>query len=168
MPVIFQTNRLLVRPLRPDDFEPFHEMQGNFKVMQYTTGRALTREENEAQFKGVIGRYAGPGNDFWVWAIAEQANGQFVGTCALIRNDKAEYEIGYRFLEKYWGRGYGKEITRGLIEYGLEQPGIEELVAYVNKDNIPSVKILDATFRFEKEFFNEEEGCMDRYYKISK
>lgn len=168
MQIIFGTKRLLVRPLHLNDFDPFHEMQGSFKVMQYTTGRALTREENKGQLNGVIERYDQPGNEFWVWAVEERSGGRFVGTCALIKNDKGEYEIGYRFLEKYWGNGFGKEITRGLIEYGLAQPGIEELVAYVNKENIPSVKILDATFRFEKEFFNEEEGCMDRYYKISK
>jgi len=167
MPPVFATPRLLVRNLNLDDLDAFHEMQGNLNVMKYTTGRSMTFDENKSGLQKVIAHYSQPGNDFWVWAVVTQA-GQFVGTCALIQNDKGEREIGYRFLERYWGHGYGKEITIGLIEYGLNHLDIEELVAYVDKKNIPSVKILDATFRLEKEYYNEEEKCVDRFYKISK
>jgi ribosomal-protein-alanine N-acetyltransferase len=168
MKPIFLTPRLYVRNLELTDLSTFHEMQGNLKVMQYTTGRAQTFEENKAELKRVIDCYTRSENDFWVWAVLEKGSGKFVGTCALIKNGKGENEIGYRFLESSWGNGYGKEITVGLIDYGLDQPDIEELVAYVDKENVASVKILDATFKLVKEYWNEEEGCVDRYYRIAR
>lgn len=167
METVFETPRLYVRKLRRIDLAPFHEMQGNIKVMLYTTGRAMTREENQVELLKVIDYYAKPDNDFWVWAVVQKSDDQFVGTCALVKNDKRENEIGYRFIERYWGKGYGKEISLGLIDYNLNRRGINEIVAYVNKANLASVKILDATFDFVKEFYNEKEECVDRYYKVS-
>ena len=168
MKPIFTTLRLIVRNLEWSDLDAFHEMQGNLNVMRYTTGRAMTREENMADLKRVIDCYDQPVNDFWVWAVIEKESGNFVGTCALVKNGKGEDEIGYRFLENSWGNGYGKEITLGLIDYSLKRTDIEELVAYVDKENVASVKILDATFNFIKEYWNEEERCVDRYYRIGK
>lgn len=166
--MIFETPRLQIRPLTIADLEPFHEMQGNTRVMQYTTGRAMTREENEKSLTQVIGAYAIPENTFRVWAVERKSDREFLGTCALILNEKGENEIGYRFLEKYWGNGYGKEIISGLIQYARDELRLESLVAYVSKKNIASVKLLDrSAFQFINEFFNEEENGIDRYYRLS-
>ena len=165
---VFSTSRMIVRKLELSDLPAFHEMQGNPKVMQYTTGRAATLDENRIDLQGVIASYSKPENDFWVWAILEKSKNQFVGTCALIKNEKGEREIGYRFLERFWGNGFGKEIAQGLIQFGLSHEGIDELVAYVDKENIASVRILDAAFEFVKEYFSEEEKCWERYYRTRK
>ena len=58
--MVFQTSRLLVRQLTYDDFEPFHEMQSNFNVMQYASGKAQSFEENKADLKKVINHYNTP------------------------------------------------------------------------------------------------------------
>lgn len=166
--MIFETERLIVRNLNMDDLAAFHEMQGNIKVMQYTTGKATTLEEDTAGLKEVIDFYDKQDNDFWVWAIVQKNDQQFVGTCALVKDDNQEDEIGYRFLERYWGNGYGKEVTKGLIAYAFNELKKEKLVAVVNKKNIASVKILDATFMFVKEFYNEQEQCVDRLYHLYK
>jgi [ribosomal protein S5]-alanine N-acetyltransferase len=166
---LFQTSRLSVRLLRAEDFEPFHEMQSNPEVMRYTTGRPLSKEENRQELARLIQRYAEPGNDFWVWAVIRKEDGAFAGTCALICNEQGEREIGYRFLQKYWGQGYGLEITQGLIDYAFGPGGVECLVAYVYKDNAASVSILERSrFRLVKEFFNEAENCLDRRYEVRK
>jgi [ribosomal protein S5]-alanine N-acetyltransferase len=166
---LFQTARLSVRPLQPDDFGPFHEMQSNLRVMRYTSGRAMSEEENRQELARLIKRYAEPGNDFWVWAVIRKADGAFAGTCALICNEQGEHEIGYRFIERYWGQGYGLEITEGLIDYAFGPVGLERLVAYVYTDNTPSVSILERSrFLLVKEFFNEAENCLDRQYEVRK
>ena len=166
---LFATSRLRVRHLQPEDFEPFHEMQGNQRVMQYTTGVAATAEEDRADLQRVIGYYNDPNNTFWVWAIESIPGGEFVGTCALIRNPQGENEIGYRLLERFWGNGYGREITDGLIDYALGERQLDHLVAYVNCENLASVRILEQSrFRFVREFYNEEERCMNRYYRIER
>ncbi|TNE61596.1 MAG: N-acetyltransferase [Bacteroidetes bacterium] len=167
--MVFETPRLLVRHLRPDDLSAFHEMQGNTNVMRYTTGRGMTPEENERELNRLIDRYTQPDNDFWVWAVEEKTAGAFIGTCALVVNHQQEQEIGFRFLEKYWGQGFGTEIARHLIDYAFSLPDVAEIVAYVHVDNLGSAKVLERSpLQFERTFFNTEENCMDRVYRLAR
>ncbi len=166
---LFETPRLLVRKICEKDFSSFHEMQGDAEVMRFTTGRPLTMEENRADLKKVIDHYESPDNEFWVWAVVRKEDLQFVGTCALIGSNEGENELGYRFLRRYWGQGFGAETLNGLISFAIEQYGVDRLVAYVNRENLASVRLLEQSLlTFEKEFFNKDENCYDRRYVWSR
>ncbi|NJN55195.1 MAG: GNAT family N-acetyltransferase, partial [Anaerolineae bacterium] len=54
MMVIFETNRLQVRPLTPTDFPAFQTMQGNANVMRYTTGIPLNPTESAHELDDII------------------------------------------------------------------------------------------------------------------
>lgn len=165
--MIFETKRLVVRKLTKDDFLPFHEMQNNPKVLKFVIGRGYTEEENRKQLVGCIDKYSIPDNDFWVWAIIRKSDNEFIGTCAVIGDeDEKSNEIGYRFLEKYWGNGYGNEICNELLDYCIDILKMKSVFATVDVRNIGSVKILDKSrLKFVKEFLNEER-VLDRYYKF--
>ncbi|MEL4307778.1 GNAT family N-acetyltransferase [Joostella sp. CR20] len=165
--MIFTTQRLTIRALTLSDLDLFHKMQNDQAVMKYVGGKTYSLEENKKDLLNILKFYKLPKNDFWVWAITLSATEQFIGTIALVRNEKDEYEIGYRLLKEHWRQGYGKEVTNGLIKYAFEVKKIKEIVAYVDKENVTSVRILDSTFNFIKEFYNEEDNCIDRYYKLS-
>ncbi len=139
--LIFETDRFLVRELLMSDLEPFHEMHSNINVMRYVRGAAMTREENEKELPELIEKYTQIDNDFWIYAIERRADNVFVGTVALVKDDENDDELGYRFLEKYWGMGYGQEICEGLITY-CKTIGFPKLVGYVADVNIASAKIL--------------------------
>ena len=163
--MIFKTERLLARRLQLTDLDAFHEMQSNPNVLRHVPGEPKDRAGNAQELAELIHKYDEPDNDFWIWAIEQKSDNDFVGTCAIVATEEGEMEIGYRFLERFWGRGYGKEIVDGLLEYGVERFG--RLVAYVGKENIASVKILDASaMEFVREYYNAAEKCMDRYYQI--
>jgi RimJ/RimL family protein N-acetyltransferase len=139
--MIFETERLIVRKLIFDDITAFHEMQSNPKVMQFATGEVKTLEAHSAELIDLISKYDLPNNDFWIYAIVRKTDNQFVGTVALVKEEKDD-EIGYRFLEKYWGNGYATETCKGLILY-CKQINIIKLIAYAVDENISSVKILE-------------------------
>lgn len=164
--MIFETERLIIRQLTPNDLEGFHDMQGNPKVMRHVGGKAMSLEENQQDLQEVINAYTTPNNNFWVWAVVRKPDGELLGTCALIVNEEKEDEIGFRFREKFWGHGYGQEISSALIQYGLTKMQKKTIVAYVDKANLASVKILEKEMNFEKEFYNEQEKCVDRKYII--
>lgn len=165
--MIFQTTRLLVRYLDFDDFEPFHEMQSNFNVMQYASGKAQTLEENKADLAKVINHYQEENNGFWVWAIERKSDHELIGTAAIIVDKKNEGEIGYRLLEKYWGNGYATEILNDLINYGLKKMQLKAIHANVDVRNIASVKMLDhSILKFIGKEWNEEFQSYDRLYRL--
>ncbi|MEM7454452.1 MAG: GNAT family N-acetyltransferase [Planctomycetota bacterium] len=166
--MIFKTKRLAVRHLEHDDFAPFHEMQSDDEVMRYTTdhgnGRGLDEAENRKQLEHCIECYGKPETNFLVWAIVDEAE-SFVGTCAIVRTDDGENEIGYRFLRSQWGRGFGTEITAGLIDYAIRELEMDSLYAIVDVRNLASVKILDrSSLTFDREVTNEY-GVTDRVYR---
>ncbi|MEO1262351.1 MAG: GNAT family N-acetyltransferase [Bacteroidota bacterium] len=160
--MIFETPRLIVRNLESADFSPFYQMQGNPNVMRYTTGRPDTEKEARNSLKKCMDHYALPDNDFWVWAIERKTDGAFVGTAAIVE----ENEIGYRFLEKYWGNGYGQEIADGLIAHAIHKMSAKKVIAYVEPENIGSVKILERSkLNFIKEYIHPDDGELVRYYE---
>lgn len=138
--MIFKTERLLVRKLKFSDLEPFHEMQSNSKVMRFVRAKKMDYEGNKKDLKEVIAKYDKPNNDFWIYAVERLSDKAFVGTVAFVKYD-IDDEIGYRFLEKYWGKGYGTEVLQGMINYA-KKIKLPHLIAHVSPDNIASEKII--------------------------
>lgn len=141
MSYIFGTDRLRVRRLKIDDFPSFNEMQCNIRVMQFVRGKAMTYQENKEELPRLIEKYEDGSNDFMIYAVERKKDNFFVGTVALVKDKSNDDEIGYRFLEKYWGNGYGFEIAEGLVAY-CKKIGIPKLVAFVVNDNEASRKII--------------------------
>jgi ribosomal-protein-alanine N-acetyltransferase len=167
--MVFETERLYVRKLKLTDIEPFNEMQRNPNVMRYITGTPKSEIDNMKELEGIISKYQYLSNDFCVMAIIKKNNNQFVGTCAVIKNEDEEYEIGYRFIERFWGNGYGKEILEKLIEYCFVSMNLDKIVAYVYKENFASVRILDnSVMEFINEFNNKDLGNVEKVYKLNK
>ncbi len=165
--MIFETTRLTVRHLLLDDYSPFCILQCNKKVMKYTGHKSMTKEECLSDLSRVIHLYDQPESYYYVWAVERKADNCFAGTCAVVRNDNNEYEIGFRFLEEYWGNGYGIEITEGLIDYAFQVARLNHLVTYVDIRNTVSMNVLDRSrFVFIREIANKKENCTDRFYKI--
>jgi len=66
------------------------------------------------------------------------------------------------------GKGYGTEIAKELIDYGFYTMNCDIITADVTIDNSRSAKILDKFLYRDKEFFNANDNCNNRRYKIDK
>lgn len=162
--MIFETNRLCVRKLRIEDFGAFHEMQSNANVMQYVRGTPMTLEENKEELPKLIDFYSKSHNDFWIYAIERKEDATFLGTVALVKDDEDNDEIGYRFLEEYWGFGYGFEIAEGLINY-CKKIGLHKIIACVAIKNIASTKIIEKLgFEFVGDFVSKDLKIPERKF----
>ena len=92
--------------------------------MKYTGSSAQGQERNKTELDRCIALYTEPDNNFWVWAVIEKQQGQFVGTCAIVGKD---HELGYRLLEKHWRKGYGREISDALVEHAFRTMKLEQV-----------------------------------------
>lgn len=166
MSTIYTTKRLLVRKLIPEDFEPFHQMQSNINVMKFVRGKPMTYDENKAELPKLIEFYDKKGNDFWIYAIVRKEDNTFVGTVALVKDKNNADEIGYRFLERYWGNGYGTEVFQGLIEY-CKLIGLEKIIACVASDNKASLRMIkNEGFEFVENFISDDLNIPEQKYKL--
>ena len=166
MDIIFETENFHVRKLKLSDFESFHKMQSNSNVMQYVRGKAMTFKENKEELPKLIAFYDKPDNDFWIYAVERKEDVIFVGTIAFIKDQNKEDEMGYRFLEKYWRKGYGTELVKGMILY-CKKVGFTKLVACVVNKNVASSKILkNIGFVFVKDFVSEDLQLPEQKFKL--
>lgn len=163
--MIFETERLLIRRLSLNDLEGFHLLESNPKVLKFATGTVKSLEENKRELIKLIEKYQIIDNNFWIYAVERKVDAKFIGTIALIENN-VETEIGYRFIETFWRRGYGLEVCKGLLLY-CKNIGITSLIAFVVDVNSASKKIVEKlNFKVVDCFLNLELQLKETKYKI--
>lgn len=162
---IFETNQLVVRKLILSDLNKFHKMQSNINVMKFVSSKLMTFEENKNELKNLIKYYDSDTNDFWIFAIVLKQTKEFVGTVALVKHNE-EDEIGYRFIEDFWRKGFGFEVVEGLLKF-CKSINIEKVIAFAAKDNIASTRILERlNFKYVKDTFAEDLKLEERKFEI--
>ncbi len=164
--MLFETKRLLIRTLKITDSDPFFDMMGNPNVMNPIPLEAMSKTESDLTLKKLIALKKNATKK--IWSLIEKENSNFIGICGLLKNNEDEPEIAYRLREQYWGKGYGTETAKGLINFGFETLNFNIITADVNIVNTKSVKILEKFFDKDHEFFNKRDNCTDRRYKLTK
>ncbi len=102
-----------------------------------------------------------------VLGIYKRGNTELIGLCGLLTNDENDRELAYRFREKYWGKGFGSEITKGLINFCFSILNLDKITADVCVKNSGSVKIPEKFLNPIKDFYNQKDACMDRRYELT-
>lgn len=160
--MVFETERLTIRLLEWSDSDLYFDMSGNPNVMEPIPTKTLNRKESDDHLKGLL--ELDPDGLKKIWAVDIKGTGEFIGLAAIVENDELDEEIGYRFREVHWKRGYGTEIAKGLINYAFNELGLELIAADANMANPKSMKILDKFFTRVRQFQNDEGNCVDQRY----
>ena len=79
--------------------------------------------------------------------FAIEADDKYIGFCSLmhLQNRHRHAELGIMIGDRdYWGRGYGKEVVRLLLDYGFRYIGLHRIGAFPNEKNLRSIGCLKA------------------------
>jgi RimJ/RimL family protein N-acetyltransferase len=124
IPVI-ETNRLLLRGHRMEDFEHSASMWADPKVTQHILEHPLTEEEAWFRFLRYAGHWALLG--FGYWAIIEKQSGNFAGEAGFADYKreiepslKGVPEIGWVLAAHAHGRGLATEAVLAITAWGDE------------------------------------------------
>src|SRR6185436_4136931 len=136
------TPRLLLRPWRTADREPFAALNADPEVMEFFPA-PLSREASDALIDGFTHGIdeRGWGN----WAVEVRESGDFIGFIG-ISVPKRTYsfspcvEVGWRLARAHWGHGYAAEGAREVLRFGFEQAGLDEIVSFTALLNTRSRK----------------------------
>jgi len=133
MHIFLETQRLVLRRFTDADVDLLVELDSNPAVMHFVTGgRATPREEIEHDIlPAFLSYYARPAG-YGFWAAIERSSDAFIGWFHLRPGPGApadEPELGYRLRSSAWGRGYGTEGSRALIDKGFEELGANRVTA---------------------------------------
>ena len=166
MRTMLETPRLLLREMTEDDAEHVFTLGQNPNVTRYIVGEpplttraqalAILRERVFPQYAGGLGR----------WACIEKSSGDFIGWCGVKHvPEDGEYDLGYRFLEEHWGKGYATEAASAVYDFARRELHGKRVVGKAMLDNVASRRVLEKIgMVFEGEL--EEEGCRVAVYVL--
>ena len=175
MKFYLETERLILRELFETDVDGMFELDSNEKVHKYLGKKPIkTKEQALTNIQFIRNQYEELG--IGRFACIEKSSGEFIGWSGLKFNTgKKEalngYEdfidIGYRFIPKYWRKGYGYESALTCLEFGFNKMNYNVIYGAAISDNIGSNKILEKIgLKFVNEFTFEGEKA--KWYELKK
>lgn len=142
---IIESERLGFRNWKERDLELLLTLNTNLQVMKYFPA-VLTVEENKMFYKKMKENIEKDGYSFF--CVEEKFSKNFIGLIGInkITFDgelKDKFEIGWRLLPQYWGKGYATEGAKKMIEFGFKGLNLMEIFAFTYVNNINSFKVME-------------------------
>ena len=139
--IILETPRLLLRKKVVEDAPFFFELNSNILVTQYTgDGPFENLKAAEDIVKYVIGQYEQ--NGYGRWMVIEKETNKPIGWCGLkYHSDTKETDIGYRFLQSAWGKGFATESAKACLDYGFKHFNLNQIIGNAMKANSASINV---------------------------
>ena len=168
-----ETKNLILRSVRPSDIEGMFRLDSDPIVHKYLGNTPRTTiEDSEKDINYIIKQYKT--NGIGRWAVIEKSSGDFIGWSGLKYNNDVTYnnttnfyDIGYRFIPKYWGKGYATESSIAALKYGFKELNLDLINGIAEVDNIASNKVLQKIgLRFVNTF--KIENVDAHWYELKK
>ncbi|MBX7541501.1 GNAT family N-acetyltransferase [Qipengyuania sphaerica] len=173
-PFFTETERLILRDWREEDWEPFWQGTNTPAVMEWLGGVCDEAKRLAAQER-LLKYQADHGHTFWV--VERKEDGVILGFCGLKRCNQEggpldEMEVGWRLREDAWGKGYAREAASASLALAFERFGAEQVIALTVQSNTPSwglMKRLGMERNEDLDFANSDFGDdMIIVYSISR
>ncbi|MCI5081063.1 MAG: GNAT family N-acetyltransferase [Saprospiraceae bacterium] len=166
MPPILESKRMHLRPPRADDYEHIYRLGSSKAVMKYING-GIPQNRQEAK-KDLEKRLKTANMPLGYWIAELKDQGDFLGWMCLKQLDNSPHiEIGYRFLEEYWGQGLATEGGQVILEYAFQQLKLERVLAVALEENQASTRVMEK-LGLEKEGYDQYYGVDVVVYRISR
>lgn len=141
--MIFETQKLIIRRAEEKDANLFYRLWTDGDVMKFVgfpKGLKVTEEEiRESILKQDKTAYDKK------LVIELKDTGQAIGECKLGRpNKEGICETDVKLFPTFQGKGYGKEVKKGLVDYLFTHTDCTGIKATPNKLNLASQKMQEA------------------------
>lgn len=144
MPILLETDRLVLRRFTEDDVDHLHDLNGDPDVMWFLNGGEPTPREEVRD--GIIPYFLGFYQQFdglGFWAVEAKATGDFLGWFHFRPTEDGSIDLGYRLRKTAWNKGYATEGSRALIHKGFADLGVQRVVAHTMTVNQASRRVLE-------------------------
>ena len=141
-----ETDRLLLRPWRPDDLGELTRLLTDPEVTRYIVVHTPFSPEDVAELSArTLAQWER--NGFGPWAAIEKATGRWVGRIGL--DELADWpgpdkvEVGWELHREFWGRGLATEGGRAGVRHGFETVGLERIISVTMATHAASRRVME-------------------------
>lgn len=164
-----KTERLLLRPLRPEDLDSVWEYAGDRDSIKYMIYFPHDTPEETRQFLESVQReWEKEMPQFYEFAVLLGA--RIIGEVSLWREEGDWAEIGWILNDRYRGCGYTVEAAKALAKFAADSLGVKRLTALCDTRNAASVRVMEKLgmkLEREQERIYERTGKTAREYLYS-
>ena len=141
---VLHTERLILRPWRDADLEPFARMTADPRVQEHFPS-VMTREQSDALAARIRGLMEERGWGLWAVETPEIPFAGYVGLSvpAFEAHFTPCVEVGWRLAAEAWGRGYASEGARAAVAFGFGRAGLDEIVSFTVPQNLRSRRVME-------------------------
>lgn len=147
-----ETDRLLLGPLTLEDAGFILELVNEPAWLRFIGERGIKTVQAAQNYilAGPMESYQRFG--FGLYKVELKADGSPLGICGLIKREALpDVDLGFAFLQKYWGQGYATEAAAAVLTFAQQALRLQRIVAITNPDNGRSIRVLEHLgLRFEK------------------
>lgn len=161
---IIETERLYLRKFMRKDASALFKLNNNPNVLQYTGDVPFKNIQEAESFIKSYTHYES--YNMGRWAVCEKRQGELIGWCGLKYHPEEDFtDVGYRFFEKHWNKGYATEATKAVLSYAFNKLRIQDIYAYADLRNKASIAVAKKSgLHFLKEKLHE--GSLTQIFHV--
>jgi RimJ/RimL family protein N-acetyltransferase len=131
--------KVLLRPMKPEDVARQHEFNQDIELyaLDSDVPHVNPLEDAQAFYESRIK----PDENIAHFSI--ETDGKYIGFCALygLRNRHGNVELGITIGDRdYWGRGYGRDTIKLLLNYAFHYLGARRIALTTNVKNERAIR----------------------------
>ena len=162
---IARTERLSFRLMDENDAQLLYELDNDPDVMKYLTrGKTSSLQSIKDVFIPRLNAYRNEQKGWGLWQVNITQSNTFIGW-VLVRPmgffeqpDYSDLEIGWRFKQISWGKGYASEAALAVAHSVSQFKEVKSLSATALKDNLGSINVMKKLgLSFVKEYQHSDE-----------
>lgn len=159
------TDRLILRPLEPGDFEAHAAMMTDARVARFLAlgGKVPSRETMWRTFATMLGHWSIRGYGFF--AVIERTSSAWVGRAGpWMPEGWPGLECGWGMDAAHWGKGYAPEAAIAAIRWIFAtNPGLARIISLIDpaNENSQAVARKIGETRSGEKFQHEVAGALD-------
>jgi RimJ/RimL family protein N-acetyltransferase len=140
---VLETERLRLRPLRPDDLDCLARWNADPRWYRFLSGEPMTREQAEATVARYLAHWDRHG--FGQWIAEDRQTGEPVGRIGLTfhRAWPSDPEVGWALDPTRWGSGLATEGGGAALRYGFDVLGFPRIVSITTEENLASRRVME-------------------------
>ena len=139
-----KSDRLHLRPLTYEDGERIEELAGDYEVAKTTSNIPHPYPKGGGKAFILASQKAIQQEKLVLLGVVENASEQLIGVINLnLSPENNRGEFGYFIGKNYWGKGFGTEAARLLLQYGFEELKLNRIYAAAFKENRGSSRVME-------------------------
>jgi ribosomal-protein-alanine N-acetyltransferase len=149
MKIYAETKNLILREIVIEDTGDMYRLDSDPLVHKYLGNKTISCMGKARAYVDYI-RMQYETYGIGRWAAIEKSTGDWIGWSGLKMNFENKmnghtdfYDIGYRFMPQYWGKGYATESSIAARDYFFENFAGKKLCGMAELENGASCRVLE-------------------------